>query len=541
MNNVRQSRRSLLLLTMLSAVTLVKAQLPNDSIVADFRCFVHQLEATHPDPYTNYGGKVYFHRAAAETVWNLEQDSVTNSEELCWRIRAFLAPLRDGHTQIYYPGRQSFDRLVPIRFKVAGDGVIVSRLPREYQHLIGSRLVAIENIQTKALAEEMLKLYPAENEIGKLANICTRGHQPVVLGRIIPNLRQDTITYHLMSPEGKVVRLPLALIPVEQWKEWHNEKTTQDHRFPTDNLTFAFVDKQKNTMYFRASSIMARDNIEYMRQTGMDYHDDLEYCYDNVFHQKMPTDTLEAIASMPSFSEEFEKMLLQMKHHQSENLIIDLRGNGGGWTPITLPTLYQLWGDDYLQKNFQNYFYRLVSPLYLQKINMTLEQFNAENHADYEYGDYTFYESYEETQTVTDERRAQFVNSSMSCVKDKLAKQNGRPVYTPKQVYVLTDANTFSAAFHYMFYLWKMGAKIVGVPSGQAPNTYMEVTHFSLPRTKLGGSISNSMQLFLPADDPNAKQVMPDILITCDDYRRYHFDDQAEVLYLLDYIRSQAK
>ena len=172
---------------------------------------------------------------------------------------------------------------------------------------------------------------------------------------------------------------------------------------------------------------------------------------------------------------------------------------------------------------------------------MTLEQFNAENHADYEYGDYTFYESYEETQTVTDERRAQFVNSSMSCVKDKLAKQNGRPVYTPKQVYVLTDANTFSAAFHYMFYLWKMGAKIVGVPSGQAPNTYMEVTHFSLPRTKLEGSISNSMQLFLPANDPNAKQVIPDILITCDDYKRYHFDNQTEVLYLLDYIRSQAK
>ena len=264
MNDVRQTRRALFLLTMLSAATLVQAQLPNDSIVADFRCFVHQLETTHPDPYTNYGGKVYFHRAAAETVWNLKQDSVTNSEELCWRIRAFLAPLRDGHTQIYYPGRQSFDRLVPIRFKAAGDGVIVSRLPREYQHLIGSRLMAIENIQTKVLGEEMLKLYPAENEIGKLANICTRGHQPVVLGRIIPNLRQDTITYHLMSPEGKVVRLPLALIPVEQWKEWYNVKPTLDHRFPTDNLAFAFVDKQKNTMYFRTSSIMARDNMEYM-------------------------------------------------------------------------------------------------------------------------------------------------------------------------------------------------------------------------------------------------------------------------------------
>ena len=40
------------------------AQIPNDSIVADFRYFVKQLEATHPDPYTNYGGKAFFHRAA---------------------------------------------------------------------------------------------------------------------------------------------------------------------------------------------------------------------------------------------------------------------------------------------------------------------------------------------------------------------------------------------------------------------------------------------------------------------------------------------
>ena len=106
---------------------------------------------------------------------------------------------------------------------------------------------------------------------------------------------------------------------------------------------------------------------------------------------------------------------------------------------------------------------------------------------------------------------------------------------------MLADADTYSAAFHYMFYLWKMGAKIVGVPSSQAPNTYMEVTQFTLPRTRLEGSISNSMQLFLSTDDPCAKQLIPDILLTYDDYKRYNFVSQAEVLYLLDYIMTQAK
>lgn len=541
MRKLMHYRLSLLLLAMLSASTSVVAQISNDSIVADFRYFLHQLETTHPDPYTNYGGKAFFHRAASETYWGLKDDSVTTREELCWRIRAFLAPLSDGHTQIHFPETQSSFSLVPIRFKAVGDGLFIRRLPDEHQQLIGSRLVGIENVQTKDLCEEMMKIYPAENEIGKMANICGHGHQPVVLGRIIPGLRQDTISYHLMTPEGNFVRLPLALIPVKQWKEWNREVTSpMDNRFPTENLTYTFADKQKNTMYFRSTSIMARDNIEYMYQAGMNYYDDLKYCYDKVYHRPMPSDTLKAIASLPSFSEEFEKMLQLMKRNKSENLIIDLRGNGGGWTPITYPTLYQLWGDGYLQKNFQNHLYRLLSPLYMQKLNMTLEQFNARYHTNYEFGDYTFFESDEKTQAVTDETRTRFVSNSMSCIQDKLAKQNGQPVYTPKHIYVLADADTYSAAFHYMFYLWKMGAKIVGVPSSQAPNTFMEVTPFTLPRTNLEGSISNSLQLFLPADDPCAKQLTPDILLTYDDYKRYNFDNQAEVLFLLDYIKAQA-
>ena len=54
----------------------------------------------------------------------------------------------------------------------------------------------------------------------------------------------------------------------------------------------------------------------------------------------------------------------------------------------------------------------------------------------------------------------------MSSVKEELRAQKGAPVYAPKQVFVVTDERTFSAAFHYAFMLWKMGATVVGVPSG---------------------------------------------------------------------------
>jgi hypothetical protein len=127
----------------------------------------------------------------------------------------------------------------------------------------------------------------------------------------------------------------------------------------------------------------------------------------------------------------------------------------------------------------------------------------------------------------------------MSSVKDKLTAQQGKPVYTPEHVYVLVNYNTYSAAFHYMFYLWKMGATVVGLPSKQAPNTYMEMTPFELPRTGLKGSISNSLQMFLPVDDPRANQFTPDLMPTYEDYKRYNFNTATELLYLLDYIKGK--
>lgn len=127
----------------------------------------------------------------------------------------------------------------------------------------------------------------------------------------------------------------------------------------------------------------------------------------------------------------------------------------------------------------------------------------------------------------------------MCSVPEKLQELQGKPLYTPEHIYVVTNDRTFSAAFHFTFYLWKMGATIVGVPSGQAPNTYMEQTLFRLPYTKMQGSISNSMQVCLPTNDPRAKTLYPDLMPTYEDYRKYNFDNQTEILYLPDRIKGK--
>ena len=67
------------------------------------------------------------------------------------------------------------------------------------------------------------------------------------------------------------------------------------------------------------------------------------------------------------------------------------------------------------------------------------------------------------------------------------------------------------------------------VTSGQAPNTFMEVTRFKLPNTGLECSASNSLQSCFPTDHPMAKTFTPDFQLSYDDYRQLDFSKDAEL------------
>ena len=538
------SRVTLLsVLITLLAFNSAHAQIPTDSIVADFNEFVRLMEETHPDPYTNYGGRVFFRKAVMDTRKSLIDDKVTDANELAKRINAFLVPLHDGHTWMQIPDNSNMmtKKAAPIRFQAINDGVIVEAILSDYKGLIGSKLIAIENIPVKEICDGLAQHYPSENNIGRLSNICQDRGFMVDLGKVIPNMHQDSLSYQLLTPEGKHINLTLPLVGLMQIRGMSFSRPEHSNLFPSKNLAYSFVGEKKDIMYFCSQSIMDHDALKYMYDNGWDYEWSLQRAYRSMVGDDMPADPVEAIDKIPSFSGEFEKMLQEMKKNKTKNLIIDLRHNDGGFTPITIATLYQMWGDQYLkdQSNWGAIGAQLISPLYLKKYNTTLEDFNAERHTNYQLGDYAFEDDEMIQCEITEDVRNSFISNCMSSVKDKLMAQKGKPVYTPEHIYVLTDPGTFSAAFHYAFFLSKMGATVVGVPCMQAPNTYMEVTQFELPRTKLNGSFSNALQLFLPIDDPRAKDFYPDLMPTYEDFKRYNFDDNAIPMYLMDYIKNQ--
>lgn len=512
--------------------------LNKDSLISDFSYLIQELEATHPDPYSGFGGKVFFHKQAYDLMNELQTGYYTQ-QEFSTKISTFLSHLQDGHTILYQPEAKDKNRagLYVIAAKVIPDGLIVSKVPTKDKSLLGSRILGINGVTIDSLLQIVNTMESCENKYGQYDLLSSYLNQSDFILKVFPDAK-DLINIDIETPDGTRKELPIPLASKDEWRKYPTSQLPEWESMQTNSyMTYLFLDEKKDVMLFKLSSIMARENFEttiFNNWPGA--YEQMKSFYSRTLNKEMPADTIEALKGIPSFSETFLNMLKEMEKRKSHSLIIDLRGNSGGWTPITLPSLFQLFGDKYLQTDMSTQFYRLISPLYLQKINQSLDEFNQTYNCNFNLGDYIFAQMPRDTSDIN-VIRDKFIKNCMSDTKTELETQQGKPVYSPKNIYVVTNEKTFSAAFHYTFYLWKMGATIVGVPSMQAPNTFMEQTMFELPYTRIRGSISNSIQLFLAPDDYRANVFWPDMMPSYDDYKRYQFDQHSEIRYLLDQIK----
>lgn len=516
--------------------SLNAVSLPGDSLVNDFLFFCDMLEETHPDPYTGFGGRPFFRLERDLVSDRIAKDSLSLNE-FCDLLSEFIVPLKDLHTFVQYPQSDvsKVKYVQRIAFDVLNDGLMLSGIAKPYSKYLGSRLLAINGIAVDTLAHRMTKVKPSENTIGNLHNLCLWGNQNEILDKLrIPF--NDSISYHLLTPNSDTVQLSLPLVDREHLADVEIVRLNTSLSLPQNNMQFGFIDEDDNVMYFRLSNVMARENYRYSYNNNWNNAaGEISYYYQSS-GKEMPQDINDAINAIPSFSEEFSKMLMMMKEKGTDNLIIDLRGNPGGWTPIIHPSLMMMFGDDYFRKDFGVENIRLMSNLYLKKLNQTIDQLNQSWGAQFKIGDYVVFNEYEDADIAT--LRSRRLQNAMTETPELLQSLNGQPLYRPSRIFVITDPQTNSAAFHYAFYLWKMGATLIGVPSGQAPNTFMEVTPFQLPYTKLMASASNLMQKFFPINSPYAKTLKPDIAVTTQDYHKYNLDTNTPILKILDICRS---
>ncbi len=506
----------------------------------DIRYVINSLEEIHPDPYSAFGGMLEFKRRFQELLDLVPEDGLA-AAEIYELLRPLFGKLSDGHTYISSPpatGPARASRYLPVRFGIATDAVFIESTTGDYEGLIGGRLIEVEGQSVERAAALATTVFPAENRFGAERWLVRYLASNRGARRLFPHVG-DTLSVKLRTIDGELLETHLPYkLDREAYRggEWTARRwdAITDHSGP---FSWQFIERS-NVALMRVGSIVGREAFEELKAVGRkDLEEQLAGFYRRYMDEPLPESIDEAIAAVPCFTLAVHDLLTAMSERQSEYLILDLRGNGGGWSSLLTPFLLLTYGDQYFNYDYPVTFVTRISPSYLALNGQTLEEFNAEVGSDFAIGDYRFMEERSLAAATNRDEYAAELESYGCGLADYFRGREGRAVYTPK-VAVLVDPATFSAAYHFVYRLWHLGAKTVGVPSAQAANAFVDVTPFQLPHSRLEGSIARTAQILFPDGGDQGRALMPEFPMAWRDFERYDFDQHSELRYAVDLITS---
>jgi hypothetical protein len=145
-------------------------------LISDVRQLSDLIEAVHPDPYLEGGGRIAFHRRLQETISRIPEQGLAQ-EEFYRHLRPFVAAVGDSHTWLRDPYHTDYRRPggVPLYFRTVEEGLYVAAAPEQHAELIGARLVSVEGVALGHVLDRQARLMGAENRYLLLRNLAGTG------------------------------------------------------------------------------------------------------------------------------------------------------------------------------------------------------------------------------------------------------------------------------------------------------------------------------------------------------------------------------
>jgi hypothetical protein len=498
-----------------------------EQLIEDARQLAEIIESTHPDPYIRGGGKVAFRRRLQRLLEAIPPEGMTR-DEFVRLLRPFIGAVGDSHTDIRsdYQVNGHSPGGVPLRFDIVEQSLYVSGIPQGMDKgLVGATLVSVEGVPLAELVQRQERLR-GENEYHALDILTFESlrYRPYMQD-LLPEW-QDTsqVTVDLRLLNGQIQAFTFDLS--QSMAPLHTPATQVTLPF-TDaaGLAYGFRDTERRIAYLRV------DRMTNYREACEQGNDSPELC-----------------ASIPSATETFRDLVIDMKAAGSETLIVDLRDNEGGNSAMSEILIYFLFGKDTLPSVMAASFaeggsmVKSCSSLYLDSTGITLEQINQGRAVPLRVGDYDFSldftDDVEGFQALLPHVPAMIEQHAreMPTFYAEYAAGTHAGYHTPDKVLVLVTPRTFSAGATMMRYLYLAGATLVGTPSGQAANCFGNQMSWHLKHTGIRGGVSTAYYVDFP-NDPEMGRVLPvHYLLTYERLASYDFDPNAEFLYALELL-----
>jgi hypothetical protein len=97
---------------------------------------------------------------------------------------------------------------------------------------------------------------------------------------------------------------------------------------------------------------------------------------------------------------------------------------------------------------------------------------------------------------------------------------------------------TSSSGLDMALFLYHTGAKLVGTPSAQSPNSRGNLLEWQLNNSKIKGEVSSSFDIAF-GDDPEKGRVLPvHFPLTWEKLASYHFDHNACFLFAMEILKD---
>ncbi|MCA1035042.1 hypothetical protein LCL90_10435 [Bacillus infantis] len=387
-----------------------------DVMKKDFDFMKTKIIEIHPDPKRNIDN---WDKAVRDTEKKLER--LLTAGEFAQVLMAFTSKLKDAHTTVFpSPEMLRKSKTFPAALEWVKEGLVVTK-SFDSSLKAGDLILKMGGRSPEELNEKLSKLISAENEYWEKKTSLALLHYEIFLKEASIAEKDDTVKATI-ERDGKQLKAEVKLLEnnystTGQSKEWFNWEIQQD----------------RNIAYFN-----------------------LDTCLDTIGYQS-------AVDSF--FQETVEKGI--------DNIVIDLRGNGGGDTDVT------------------NSFLKHFPAANIQSIGY-ITKYSSEAAKKYSY------------------RRTKGMQNIPS---SKVENLQVPPIFTGK-IYIASDSGTFSSAAQFAVILQDNNlAEVIGESPGGNPEGFGDYIILSLPYSKFDLGVSHKEYFRPNPEKSHIPYIEPDILI----------------------------
>ncbi len=515
-------------------------------LLEDLRQLAQILESSHPDPYLNGGGKIAFHRRLQKLILSIPEEGLTQ-KEFYRALLPFVASVGDGHTGISLPSAEPSKPGIPLVFGIVEESLYVAKVYREeHKSLIGSKLLSVEGIPFLEIVRRQGEISGWDNEYQRLTKLSSNLESLNGLELLLPEWKErNSIKASFRLPSGKNLEVSF---PLSEKLPAPFEPSSRISLPSVERVDFnySFLDKDKKICLLRIDGMFSyRENFEFFKDMGVEWVNlYAKRVYEKYNSKKAPEKIEDVIEGIPSATEFFRDMVMEMKNAKSKALIIDVRKNSGGNSLMSYILAYFLYGKEKIKdivktsisiKKYSDLYFSIYKDDSLERINqgrpfpLSKDDYDFSEDPDF-MGKETFIKEREKEMGKWIKRIPTFMKV--------FERGDFNGLYLPDKVFVVCSPWTYSSGYQLTSMFYKLGATIAGVPSGQAGNCFGDVRIFTLKNSGIRGTVSYKQFLDFPNEPSKGKILKPQIELTYSKLKKLGFDPNAEILVVLEKIRG---